>query len=344
MLKKRLARTLFLALLACTMIFLSGACAEQTSVETDSSGTTQETQTTESIDVQVASLKGPTSIGIVNLINDAKDGNAPTENTYEFAISGTADEILPQLINGAVDIAIIPANAASVLYNKTEGDIQVLNINNLGVLYVVSADTTVDSIDDLAGRTVYLTGKGTTPEYVFNTLLDEAGITGQVTMEFKTEATELAAAITADPTAIAVLPEPYVTAITQKNPELKRNISLTEAWKEATGEELITGVTVVRKEFALDHPEMVAEFQALHEASVAAANDDPAATAPLVVALGIVENERVAELSIPSCNLVSLTNAELKSALNKYLTALYNQDPTSIGGTLPSDDFYYVVK
>lgn len=296
--------------------------------------------------VRVVSMRGPTSIGLVDFINEAggDTGTASTlVNDFRFNIVGTADEILPGLINGNYDIALVPANIAAVLYQRTQGEIQVIDINTLGVLYVVSADTSIKTFQDLRGRRVLMTGKGTTPEYVMNSLLAFGGIT-DITLEYRSEATELAAVLAADPNAIAVLPEPYVTAVTSKEPSLSVRISLTQAWDTLAtdGSQLVTGVTVVRRSFADEHPEALAEFIAHRSASVAAVTADPVRAGQLVANLGIIDNATVAAKAIPRCNLVCITGLEMKQVLNGYLTALFKQDPASIGGALPGDDFYYI--
>ena len=299
----------------------------------------------EPVEVSVASLKGPTSIGLVDFMDRAEQGE--TQNTYDFQICGTADEILPNLIQGNIDIALIPANAASVVYNKTEGGVSVLDVNTLGVLYVVTADESLASIEDLAGKTVYMTGKGTTPEYAMNYLLDAAGIADDVTLEFKSEATEVAALLTEDSSAIAVLPEPYVTSVCAKNDALAARISLTDEWAKAAGaqgeaSQMVTAVTVVRNDFLTEHPEAVEEFLQQQRASVEAVNADPAAAGELVVKAGIMDNAQAAAKAIPNCNVVCLTGSEMKEALSGYLQVLFDQDPSSVGGALPADAFYVI--
>ncbi|MDR2108157.1 MAG: ABC transporter substrate-binding protein [Coriobacteriales bacterium] len=294
--------------------------------------------------VRVASLKGPTSIGLVQFVSEARAQSPELQNSYDFSIVGTADEILPALVAGDLDIALLPANVASVLYNRTEGGIQALNINTLGVLYVVTADDTIHSLKDLSGRTVLMTGKGTTPEYVMSALLAAQNV-ADVTLEYKSEATELAAALAADPAAIAVLPQPYVAAVTAKNPDLKIRVSLSDEWDSSfsDGSRLVTGVTVVRADFAREHPGVVEEFCARQRASVDAVNASPATAAPLVVEAGIISSEAIAVQAIPFCSLVSIDGDEMKTALNGYLTTLFAQDPAAIGGALPAADFFYRV-
>ncbi|MCL1879771.1 MAG: ABC transporter substrate-binding protein [Actinomycetia bacterium] len=304
--------------------------------------------TTQPITVHVASLKGPTSIGLVSFIDKAKNNPGSLTNSYDFTVFGTGgtadtvDAILAGLVSNSTDIALVPANLAATLYNQEGVDIQVLDINTLGVLHVVSADASVNSLADLAGRTVLTTGKGATPEYVLSTLLAANGVQN-VNLEFKSEATELAAALVSDPTAIAVLPEPYVTAVTSQDPSLTPRIDLTDAWNNsmADGSQLVTSVTIVRSGFAAEHPQAVQEFLEQQRLSVDSVNADPAAAAQLVVASGIIEKAAVAELAIPRCNLVCVTGADAKTYLNGYLAALFAQNPASVGGKLPADDFYY---
>ena len=114
--------------------------------------------------VRIGGLKGPTSMGLVFLQEQTENNEA--EGSYEFTMAAAADELLPLMIKGELDIALIPANVAGVLYNRTEGGVSVIDINTLGVLYMVSGDESIGDMESLRGKTVYLTGKGTTPDYV----------------------------------------------------------------------------------------------------------------------------------------------------------------------------------
>lgn len=295
------------------------------------------------VDVKVASLKGPTSMGLADLIQKAEAGE--TNNNYTFEISGSPDEVTPKLISGDVDIALIPANMASVVYNKTEGGISVVDINTLGVLYVVSADDSVSKLEDLAGKTIITTGKGATPEYAMNYLLEQAGIKDQVNFEFKDETAEAVAALLNTENGVAVLPQPFVTAATTKNPDLKVVLSLNDAWNEVagdTGSQMVTAVTVVRNEFLKEHPSVVADFVAAQGASVDAVNADPETFGQVIADLGIVDAAPIATKAIPECNIVNITGSEMQAALDGYYKVLYNADPASVGGELPIDNFYWL--
>lgn len=336
---KKLAFALMGALLLVSLL-IAGCSQEEGPAEEQGSSE----DAASAVQVNVASLKGPTSIGIVGMMDQAGQEGAPS--SYEFMVSGTADEILPNLIQGNVDIALLPANVASVVYNKTNGGVTVIDINTLGVLYVVSADDSISSLTDLAGRKVYLTGKGTAPELAIDYLLADEGIADQVQLEFKSEPAEVAALLAEDNSAIAILPEPYVTSVCMQNEECEPRVSLTEEWNELQKEEggssqLVTAVTVVRNEFLEQNPQAVEEFLALHAASVEMVNSASEEVGDMVVNAGIMDNAQMAIKAIPNCNIVCLTGSEMKTALSGYLAVLFEQDPATVGGSLPADDFYY---
>ena len=322
---------------------------EETADETDETAdedadAEDDTETTEleydGTTIRVGSLSGPTTMGIVNLW-DASD-NGESVGTYEFQIGSEASEIGALLTTEDIDIALIPANLAANLYNKTEGGVTVIDINTLGVLYCVTGDETITSIEDLAGRTVMSTGQGATPEYVLSYLLDAYSVE-DVTVEFYSESTEIAAYLQEDPTGIAILPQPFVTSATAQNDALAVVFSLTEAWDAVVedGSMLVTGATVVRTEFLEEHPDAVAVFLEEHAASAAAAADDVEGTAELVVEYGVLSNASIAAKALPECNIVCITGDEMVDALTGYLGVLYEQDASSIGGAMPEEDFYY---
>ncbi|MCI5650207.1 MAG: ABC transporter substrate-binding protein [Fusicatenibacter sp.] len=306
---------------------------EADGAETDSSA--------ENLDViRVGSLKGPTSMGLVFLMEENE--NQTSDNHYEFSMATAADELTGQIVKGDLDIVLVPANVASILYQKTDGGIKTVDINTLGVLYVVTGDDSVSSIADLAGRTICLTGKGTTPDYVMQYLLKANQVEG-AELQYKSEAAEVVSVLSADPSAVGVLPQPFATAACVQNTDLKSVISLTDVWKEtpdSNGSQLVTGVTIVRKEFYEQYPEAVESFLKEHQESVEAINNDVEKGAELVAKQGIIEKAPVAQKAIPYCNIVCISGEGMQTALSGYLQVLYDQDPTSVGGTLPDQEFY----
>lgn len=323
--------------------------APETEAETENPAAETEGQgedSAEAVSVRVGSLKGPTSMGLVYLMDMDEKGTA--SNNYEFTMVTAADELLPQVINGNLDIALVPANVASTLYNKTQGQISVIDINTLGVLYAVSGDSSIKSFSDLKGKTVYMTGKGTTPDYVFRYLLNANGMAdGDLTLEYKSEAAEVAALLKEQPDAVGILPQPFVTVACTQNENLGIVLDLTKEWdaiQTESGSQLVTGVTVVRNEFLSQYPEAVDSFLAEHAESAAYANENPAEAAKLVVKTGIIEKAPIAEKALPYCNITCITGSEMQAALSGYLEVLFDQDPASVGGALPGDDFYYAEK
>lgn len=329
--------------------------ATEAVVETTAAETTAAPETTvaetpsatedEDITIRVGGLKGPTTMGLVKLIDE--DANGTSKNDYEFTMVTAADELTALVAGGKVDIALLPANVASVLYNKTNGNVAVIDINTLGVLYLVSGDTSITSVDQLKGKTVYLPGKGTTPDYSLRYVLSAAGLSeDDVTLEFKSEATEVASVLAEDPNAIGLLPQPFVTAAMAQNNKLAMIMDLAELWDsfqpEEGGSRLVTGATIVNKAFLEDHSDLVDIFLEEHEASIEFTETDLDAAAELIAAQGIVAKAPIAKKALPFCNVEYIDGEEMKEALNGYLNVLFEQNPASVGGALPEDAFYYI--
>lgn len=301
----------------------------------------------EKITVKVGALKGATTLGLLPLQDKAANGGA-NEN-YEFSMMTAADELLPLMIKGELDIALLPSNVASVLYQKTNGGVTVIDINTLGVLYMVSGDSSISSVADLAGKTIYLTGKGTTPDYVLHYILNGNGIDADqdCTLEYRSEATEVAALLAENSDAIGLLPQPFVTAACAQDDALSVIMDMNAEWEKLQGENgsrLVTGVTVVRNEFLQEHENAVAAFMEEHKASAESMNTDVENGAKLAVASEIIAKEPIALKAIPKCNITYIDGNEMKQALSGYLQVLYEQNPESVGGALPQDDFYYIAE
>lgn len=312
------------------------------SSEVESSEVSSQLETEVQLAANVGALKGPTAMGMVKLMSDQE-----TNTELNFTIAASADEITPKLIQGELDIAAVPANLASVLYNNTEGKIQVLAVNTLGVLYIVESGDTVHSVEDLRGKTIYSSGKGSTPEYALTYMLSQNGINPDtdVTIEWKSEHSECVAALAAEENAIAMLPQPFVTTAQTKNENIRVALDLTEEWEKLSSDgdntaTLITGVVVARKEFAEQNPDTVNAFLNAYKESVDYVTSDIDGAAALVGKYDIVP-EAVAKKALPKCNITFIAGDEMKTALSGYLQTLFDQNPKAIGGAMPGDDFYY---
>ena len=302
---------------------------------------TEETADASEAALRIAGLKGPTTMGLVNLMSDEVASN------YNFTMYGAADEIVPLLVKGDLDAAAVPANLAATLYNKTNGAVEVACINTLGVLYIVENGETVNSVGDLKGQTIVTTGKGATPEYVLRYVLTENGVDpdSDVTIEYCSEATEALSKVQAGEATIAMLPQPFVTTAQTKSENIRVALDLTEEWDEIQAESdapstLVTGVVVGRTEFVAEHPEAVSAFLEHYRASVEYVNANVDEAAQLVGQYEIVAAE-VAQKALPECNIVFIEGVEMKDSLSGYLSVLFEQNPKSVGGALPDDAFYY---
>ncbi|MBQ9988364.1 MAG: ABC transporter substrate-binding protein [Clostridia bacterium] len=290
------------------------------------------------VDINVMAMKGPTGMGM-SLVKEKADAGE-LEDNVKVDIVGMPEEVTAALINKEVDIAAVPVNLASVLYNRTEGGVQMLGVNALGMLYVVeTGGSTIQSLQDLEGKTVYSSGLGSTPEYAFNYVLEQAGV--KCNVEYKTDHTELATLVASGNVPIAVLPEPFLTTVLSKNDQVRIAIDLNKAWKDAAQTDLVLGCIVVRTEFAKENPEAVAAFMEAYEQSVEYVNGQPAEAAKLIEKFGIVASAALAEKAIPRANIVWLSGEEGKAAAMGTFDILFKANPKSLGGAIPGEDFFY---
>ncbi len=294
--------------------------------------------------IRIAALKGPTAMGMVQLIDNSMNDEA---SLYTCSIYAAPDELTPLIIQGNVDVACIPANLASVLYNKTEGAVEVIGINTLGVLYIVENGTeNINSTADLKGKTIYASGQGSTPEYALKYLLKQNGIDPEtdVTIEWKSEHAECLTAITNEEGGIAMLPQPFVTTAMMKTEGIRVALDLTKEWEALdNGSAMLTGVTVARKEFIETYPDALRQFLEDYKASVDFVTSDTDGAAALIGKEEInIIPEGVAKKALPACNIVLITGSEMKDKLSGYLNVLADADAKAVGGKMPADDFYYV--
>lgn len=308
-------------------------------------GQKEEVSSEPAVTAKVAALKGPTSMGMVKMMADQKDAK---EKNYEFTIGSSPDEIAPKFLKGEFDIVALPSNLASILYNKSQGKVQVLAINTLGILYLMENGDTVKSVGDLKGRTIYSSGKGAVPEYAFNYILKANGLNPDTDLriEYKSEHTEALAALLNDKSSLAVLPQPFATVASLKNKGLRPALDLSKEWDKASKNAkstMITGVVVVNKDFAAKHPEKIKKFMADYKASIDYTNTNVDDAAKLIEENNIVP-AAVAKKAIPQCNITYIDGSDMKDKLSGYLQVLFEANPKSVGGKMPADDFYYVQK
>ena len=320
--KKNLMKRIVTMITAAVMLFSLAAFAACSKKQDDT-------------EIRIAALKGPTGMGMVKL---ADKQNYPN---YTVSIEASPDALNPRIISGEVDVAAVPVNLASVLYNKLDGDISVLAVSTLGVLYVVEAGSEVNSVADLAGKTVYATGQGATPEYILNYLLDKNGVAGSVEVNYVGEHAALATMLADGSAEIGMLPEPNVTSTLAGNDNMRIALNLTEEWNKVCSTELVQGVVIARKSFVNEHPEAIEQFLREYEKSSAFVNENIDEAAKLIVDVGILGNAEIAKKAIPNCNISFSKGEAMHKAVEGMLAVLFEANPKSIGGKLPDKDFYY---
>lgn len=330
------------ALTALVLAFTVAGCGNGKTDQTTTQPTSQAPKTV----INLAALKGPTGMGLVQLMQ--ADAAGTTANDYNFSLEAAPTDIVPLMTTQAVDIAACPLNVASLLYNKTNGGVQILCINTLGVLYILEQGDSVQSLADLKGKTIYSSGQGASPEYILNFLLTTNGIDPEkdVTIEYKAEHSELAALAATDKAGIYVLPEPFVSTVTGKNPQLKNVLNLTTEWEKAceisgTPSTLAMGCLIVRTEFAKNHPEAINSFLKEYKNSVDFVNDKANNAGELIAQYEIIPNAQLAQKAIPTSNITFIAGAQMKDITIQNLNVLFKANPKSIGGAEPKDDFYF---
>ncbi|MCQ2530096.1 MAG: ABC transporter substrate-binding protein [Lachnospiraceae bacterium] len=296
------------------------------------------------VHMEIACIKGPTGVGMVKLMEDAETGNA--KNDYAFTVVSSADEISAKIVSGDINIASVPTNLAVKLYNKTEGKIQMLAVNTLGVLSVIENGNSISSFADLKGKTIYSTGEGSNPEYILRYLLEQNGMTvgEDVQIQFVATNDELIAQLVSGNAEVAMVPEPAATTVLTKSESLNRVLSINDEWEKVQGDGLMMGCIVALDTFVEENQAAVDMFLREYEASINYAKENITDAADLCEKYEIIPAAKVAEQAIPQCNLTFVTGKEMQEQILPYFEVLKGFDPTSIGGKLPENDFFYGVE
>ncbi len=290
---------------------------------------------TEVVTLNIAALKGPTAMGMVEMMETSGD-------SYTFTLEGSPDAITPRIAKGEIDIAAVPANLAAVLYNNTKG-VKVIAVNTLGVLYLVgNGEMEINRREDLLGKTIYSAGKGSTPQYALESILSALNLEEgkDVFVEWKSEHAECVAALLSDTESIAMLPQPFATSALMQNKSLSIVLDLNELWESINGSPLITGCLIARSEVLEKYKEAVESFLSLYSSSVDWVNSNNAEASLLIEKYGIIK-AAVAAKALPYCNIVCMRGEEMKKALNIYYNSLYSLNPKSVGGSIPSEEIYF---
>ncbi len=340
--KKKLTLTSLAAVLAAGLL-LTGCGATATTSSASNSSVTGTTAATVKTDMNVFAIKGPTGVGMVNLMES--NANAQAANNYAFTAVTSPEDIVAKITNGEADIAAVPTNLAATLYQKTKGNVQMLAVNTLGVLYIVERGNTISSVKDLKGKTIYSTGQGSNPEYILDYLLTKNGLNPEkdVNIVFKTENDELATLLVSGEATVALVPEPLLSTVLAKDASLRVALECNKEWTAVSGEgsDLMMGCVIARKAFADEHPDAIKAFLSEYKTSIEAATKDIDTTATLCEKYGIIAKAALAKTAIPRCSLTYIDGNAMMNQIKGYFDVLFAANPKSLGGALPDDAFYY---
>jgi NitT/TauT family transport system substrate-binding protein len=277
---------------------------------------------------KVYAITGPTGVGIVHMMED-----------YEITLTSAPTDVVGKISTGAADIAAVPTNVASTLYNKTNGGVSVLCVNTLGVLYIMDKDGSVKSFADLEGKTIWTMGEGANPQYTLEYLLKKNNV--NATVKFAADNDELVAKMASGEAEIAMVPQPVATSAAGKT-GFKIALDVTAEWdKVSEDSRLMMGCVIVRNEYLAANPNQVKAFLKDYEASIKKVNENVPEAAALCEQYKIIPKAALAEKAIPKCNIVYMSGAEMKAGLEGYLQVLFDANPKSIGGKMPEAGFYY---
>ena len=293
--------------------------------------------------MRIGTLKGPTGMGMAQLMSQSEQGEAALD--YEFSVMGSPDELVGKIVSGEVDVAAVPTNLALTLYNRTEGQVQLAAVNTLGVLYVLENGNSIQEITDLVGKIVNASGKGASPDFIFRYILAQNNLTvdQDVMLDFKLQHAELAAALVAGDVEVALLPQPHVTTALMRNEDLRIALDITKEWGKVSEDvsKLAMGVVIVQKEFAKKHGETFDIFLDEYKDSVAFVNEQIEDAANLIEKYDILPNAAIAKNAIPYANIVYIDAQEAKPFLEDLYEMLFEFEPRAVGGKLADEAFYY---
>ena len=316
------------------------ACSGSDETESTNSANASSVETYTPIDMTVACMTGPTGVGMAKLMADSN--SKLTANNYTFTVASAATEINAKFIKGEIDIASVPTNVAATLYNKTNGKVRMLAVNTYGVLSILEKGDTVKSIADLKGKTVYSTGKGQNPEFIFKHILRQNGLDPEkdVTINF-VSSEELVAKLISGEAEIGLAPEPAATTVMVKNQSLRRALSINDEWAKASDTQLMMGCVIAMDSYVKENPKAVAKFLEEYAASIEFAKTNIEEAAEHCATYKITASKAIAQKAIPTCNLCYIVGTGMKTNVNGYFNVLFTADPNSIGGAMPKDDLYY---
>jgi len=298
-------------------------------------------QNTDTQKIRIATLKGPSAMGMVKMIDSL---NQVEESNIEITIYNEPIQVRKLMLENEVDLAVLPTTMAAILYNK-KVNYKLAAIPVWGTLYLFGNDTTIKTWSDLRGKKINLMAKGMTPDVLFKYLLIQNDIDPEndvkLDYSFPTHI-DLANAVAAEQADLGVISEPLVSLVMKKNKKLKPIFDLNSEWKKIVQNTPIAQTALlVHSDFVKNNPEKLQEFLDNYKKSTNWVNENKHEAAKLIVQYEILPNIEVAESSIPRSNLNFIEAKDIRKEINEYFQIFYDLNPDIIGGKIPDEYFIY---
>lgn len=328
-------------ILTLVMITIAGCSGVNEKTQNQSPTDMAQKQVAKPLDVVVATLKGPTGISMIKMIDGAPTLGDGVKVKYD--VYSAPEELTAKLVAKQVDFATIPTNQAALLYNKMP-DYQLAATSIWGVMYIVSSGEKVESVTDLKGKTICLSGKGNTPDIALRYILEANKLDPEkdVKLEYIAEHSEVAAKFVSGLVKHVLLPEPFATGAIMKLKGAKTTVDLQKEWAKASGNsEFPQTCLVVRSEFAKNNPDVVQNLLNRYKESIDWVNANLDEAGKLVEKNNLGLNAVAVKMSIPRCNMKYVSAEDSKNAVNLFLGVILKYNSQFVGGKLPGENFFY---
>ncbi|MDU7965784.1 MAG: ABC transporter substrate-binding protein [Paeniclostridium sordellii] len=321
--KKRMIKILILAIgIAC----LSG-CSSKENLKED-------------VSVKVSMPDGLPSIALSKLAFENK--NIKDGYNVNYNIEKTPDNLSTTVMKGEADIAVVPSNMAAIAYNKTK-NYEITGTTGLGSFYLVSNDD-IGGFKDLKGKEVVNTGKGLTPDITNKFIIKSNGLNEKdINFTYVNSANELVPMIVSKKANTAIVPEPALTSLKIKNPEIKVVKSLNEEYKNITKSDYgyPQATIIVKSDFAKNNKEFINLFLEEVKESIIFVNSNPDKAGEYCEKIGVGTKKEIINKSLENANLQFIGVEESIKDYKGYYKILSEYDIKSIGGKIPDEKVFY---
>lgn len=278
-----------------------------------------------------AVLNGPTGIGTLAMMGDS---------AYRFDLMNDPTLLIPSLVQGQYQAAVVPSNMGALLQAKG-APYKIAAVVGYGAIYLLGSGDSLNGLEDLKGKTLYLSGKGASPDYLTQYLLDKSSMMPgeDIQLDFSYSHPDLTRALIAGLVDYALLPEPFCTMALMGREDLQILLDYQKEWQEREGSNYPISLLLISTEMEMEDSR-IDSFLLDYKKSIEWVNRNPAEAAEKAPEWGFTLSSEVLKEAIPRCNLNFVPLEESRGELDAFYSVLFQLNPASIGGRLPADDAY----